>query len=456
MVGPGRRHLFSTRKPYHRPVAVRASRPPDEAAVDPVHAGDTEQGHGAPEFRDQQAEQTVDTPLATGGQRIEIGAADGDGIRAQGQGLGDMGAAPHAAVHDDLQLLADRLACRLHHLDRGRGTVQLAPAMVGEHHGGGAMVHGATDVIGMHHALDRERPAPQIGHPLGILPRETAVELGVEIGGDPLLLIRLELLAMGNVGETEMGIADRAQRPSRVQGEREQGARGEARRQGHSGTQIPLAVAAHGRIHRHAQGIVSGRPRPFDKLAHQPPVPGDIDLEEPRSRTDGRHLLQARGRDRGQTIQQPVTGRRPRHRNLALVMEQPRHAGRGQQDGGRHIHAQHPRLRVNFSHVHENARHELVALEGLRVPAQRPFVIRAAFEIVPDRQRQPPPRNAAKVRDIVAMGYSHGLLPSRQSGQYGRATSIPTLHDPAQHGRSTARAARGGRSPESAGAPAAS
>ena len=71
----------------------------------------------------------------------------------------------HSAVDQDLGTVADRVDHRREHLQRGRGAVELAATVVGDHHGVRAVVHDHAGVIDVLDALDDQRPRPALPQP---------------------------------------------------------------------------------------------------------------------------------------------------------------------------------------------------------------------------------------------------------------------------------------------------
>ena len=95
--------------------------------------------------------------LAAAGQAPEERAADEDGAGAEGQRDEDVGAAADAAVHEDLDPVADRLDDLGQHVERGRDAVELAAAVVGDDDAGGAVLGGEPRVLGGVDALHDHR-----------------------------------------------------------------------------------------------------------------------------------------------------------------------------------------------------------------------------------------------------------------------------------------------------------
>ena len=80
---------------------------PEIVAAELADRGAAHQLHVALNLGAQQAEGPLDAGLAGRRQRIEIGAADADGLGTERQGLQHVRAALHAAVHQHVDAIAD-------------------------------------------------------------------------------------------------------------------------------------------------------------------------------------------------------------------------------------------------------------------------------------------------------------------------------------------------------------
>src|SRR5213075_941290 len=96
------------------------------------------------------------------------------------------------AVEDDLEAVSGSVDDLREHVERRRREIELAPAMIADHHGARADVRRPLRVLTGHDPFDRERAAPFVDHPLGILPGDAAVDLRVQELNDAA-----ELLAAG-------------------------------------------------------------------------------------------------------------------------------------------------------------------------------------------------------------------------------------------------------------------
>src|SRR4029077_8507404 len=102
-----RRARDSAVRPYPcRKLFSAPTRPPHEIAGDVGEGGGSGEGHGQIELFAELAEDPGDAGFAVGREAPEDGAADEDGAGSQGQRLEDVGAAPHAAVEEDLDPVA--------------------------------------------------------------------------------------------------------------------------------------------------------------------------------------------------------------------------------------------------------------------------------------------------------------------------------------------------------------
>ena len=110
--------------------------------------------------RAQQVEHVLHARLPVGPEAPQVRPADHHGPRAEGERLHDVAAAPHAAVEQHLDLVADRLGDVGQQPDRGRGAVQVVPAVVGHRDRGDARVDGPLGVVDPGDALEHERARP--------------------------------------------------------------------------------------------------------------------------------------------------------------------------------------------------------------------------------------------------------------------------------------------------------
>src|SRR3546814_1148849 len=108
--------------------------------------------------------------LAAHGEGPQRGAADHDRLGAEGDGLHDVAAAADAAVHDDLDPVADRVGDEREGPDGGRGGVEVVATVVRDADGAVAGVDRAPRVVDAHDALEHERTVPLLAQPAQVVP----------------------------------------------------------------------------------------------------------------------------------------------------------------------------------------------------------------------------------------------------------------------------------------------
>ena len=218
-------------------------------------------------------ERTRSTPAdpATG-QAPEDRAADQDGAGAQGEGLEDVGAAADAAVDVDLDPVADRGGDLGEGVGGGDGGVELAAAVVGDHHPGGAGVHAGDRVVGAQDPLDHDREAGAVGQP------------GDDVGGEG----GVELAGLGEHVDVQLALAGGPDR---------RGVGGlEAGRQPEPVAEVAQAVAEQGHVDGQDQRPVAGGGGPCDQVGRPAAVADHVDLEPADGVGGGRrHLLDRHG-----------------------------------------------------------------------------------------------------------------------------------------------------------------
>src|SRR5690606_10991110 len=133
-----------------------------------------DQAHGALGFPAQGFEHPGDTLLATAGKAVQVGAAHHASAGPHGHRLDDLAAAANTTVDDDFNAITHRVGNLRHHIDGGRGAIQLAATVVGDDDGGGADIRCAHTVLHRQHALDGEWLAPVPDEFFGPLPGDIA------------------------------------------------------------------------------------------------------------------------------------------------------------------------------------------------------------------------------------------------------------------------------------------
>lgn len=92
----------------------------DQAAVQLGDAPGTAQLHGHAQFAGQDVDAVADASFARGGQPVQVGTPDQDGLSAQGKRGGDIAATAEPRVDQDLQVVPGRVDDLGKHVDGGR------------------------------------------------------------------------------------------------------------------------------------------------------------------------------------------------------------------------------------------------------------------------------------------------------------------------------------------------
>src|SRR6266511_5162290 len=104
----------------------------DEVAIEVRRSCDAEQLQRSGVVVTEQRHQMVDTGLATGHQRVQIGARNKCSTRSERNGNCHVSARADAAVEVDLDGVADRIDHAWKQLEGGHSSIQLTSAVVGD------------------------------------------------------------------------------------------------------------------------------------------------------------------------------------------------------------------------------------------------------------------------------------------------------------------------------------
>jgi hypothetical protein len=230
-------------------------------------------------------------------------------------------AAANAAVDDELDAIADRIAHARDAIDRRRRGLELPAAVIGDHDRRGADLHGMLRILDRLQSLDGERTAPLLDQPGHVVPVQRTVVLTVHVFDDRRVCVRHDGIAMREVGEPEIVMPDELQPPPRMRREAREAAQREARLHGHAGSLVALTVPGDHRIHGETQCIVARRLAALDEFAGELAILEDVDLEHLRPGAYLADALEPRRRKRRETVIGAELRRGARHRRLRLVME---------------------------------------------------------------------------------------------------------------------------------------
>ena len=89
--------------------------------------------------------------------------------------------------------------------------------------------------------------------------------------------------------------------------------------------------------------------------------------------------------------------------NLAFMMEQSRHCGRGTEDGPGDLLPQHLGTQHHIRKVGQRIRYQSDLIKRFSVAAQSNFIVSATIDIVKQRRWQPFFCKASKVKCVVAV-----------------------------------------------------
>src|SRR5580692_9414195 len=108
------------------------------------------------------------------------------------------------------------------------------------------------------------------------------------------------------------------------------------------------------------------------------------------------------------------------------MVEQPLQSGRRAVKRHLQLLTQHGHRQVDLLDAGENVRHQVAVLEGAGVPPIRRLVVGGAVDIVEDRPRQPPPRQFAKIVEIITLVQAHDAPRiSRSASSSERLYTLP-------------------------------
>src|SRR5579884_4484961 len=123
---------------------------PQEIGTELVEAGAADLAHDQVDLAAEDVDRLLDAVETARDRAVQRRPAEEAEFRAEAHRDQDVGAAPHAAVEHDSQPVADRRDYRRQHVERGRGLVELARAVV-RHDDAVAADLGTADRIGRAH-----------------------------------------------------------------------------------------------------------------------------------------------------------------------------------------------------------------------------------------------------------------------------------------------------------------
>src|SRR5260370_24198658 len=125
---------------------------PQEIGAELVEAGAADLAHHQVDLVDEDVDRLLDPGQPAGRGAVQGRPAEEAEIGAAAQRDQDVGAAPHAAVEQERQLVADRGLDRRQDVERARRLVELAAAMVRYQDAVAAPLHPPPPVLRVHNA----------------------------------------------------------------------------------------------------------------------------------------------------------------------------------------------------------------------------------------------------------------------------------------------------------------
>mmetsp|Transcript_14838 Transcript_14838/g.30293 ORF Transcript_14838/g.30293 Transcript_14838/m.30293 type:complete len:457 (+) Transcript_14838:104-1474(+) len=372
---------------------------PRPALLEFVDCASAEEAHGAVKLDTEDLEGLDDALVASGGKTVEVGLADADGVGTEGEGLGDVGAALHAAVEDDLRVRPNGLPDRGQDVDGGGRRLELPSSVVRHPHSREPNLLGLDGVVRADDTLDGTGHAPLAEKPLGVLPVECGVDLAVDegsegVGGD--LGVDAGIVVCG-IGKEVPGPGGGLDRLPNLRG-------GVVGGDGEAVADVALPVS----VPREVDGERHSVETPFlsllEDVLYELPVLPHIQLEDLGALVDLADLRDARGREGGEAVEGSVVFGGLGGGGLAPGMEHAVACGRASEEGELHVLPKHLRAQVQRR---LQAREDVVVhLElgvGVLASAQGDLVVGAGVEVVEDHTV------GAELCDLAEVGDVHGL-----------------------------------------------
>ena len=173
-----------------------------------------------------------------------------------------------------------------------------------------------------------------------------------------------------------------------------------------SGPQVTLAPARARRVNGERDRLEARLDRLGDQRPGDAAVAKAVELQPSRRRRGLRgQLARARGGDRRQAHDRPGGRRGPRHRHLAVGVDEALKGDRRDQQRHRDLAAEHGRRRAGAGDVDQDLGPQLPAAERGDVLAQGALVTRAACEIAVHARVEALGREALVVGDVDRLGH---------------------------------------------------
>src|SRR6478672_11271752 len=154
----------------------------DKRAIELAHRRAPKQPKGSNDIGSENLDGAGNARASGGAKCPRVGAADEHGSGAKADGLDDVGTAPDAAAHQDLDASVDGIEDLRQCAKARRHAVQLPPAMIGHDNRVRSRVDRAPCIVTGVDAFHDDRTLPGIAHPAEVLPRhDRALEQDADI-----------------------------------------------------------------------------------------------------------------------------------------------------------------------------------------------------------------------------------------------------------------------------------
>jgi len=381
-----------------------------EVYVGSVEGGDggaAEEAEGAIDVGAEDFESADDAGITGDGHAVGVGAADEDGTGAEADGFHDVATAADAAVHQDFGAAVDGGDDFGKRADGGIDGIELAPAVVGDDHGGNAFIHGAARVVSREQAFHDDRAGPDLPNPAQVVPADSGV------GESRSDIHQLHRLSIGGGDVFKFGdaaIGKKRGEPARMREKlRKKGELGEKRAAEkllHAVAGIALAHSGDGRVHGDDQRRETGAARAVDAAFGRGSAPQQIELIPHGALRGGFHVFQFVAGNGGEDVAGARLTSGLGGVNLSAGMDQSAVANRRKQSCKGEIVAENADAEIAFVEGDSIARPKKDVVERAVIFAERGFVVGAAVEVIKDSAREAALGETAKIFDIHYAGWA--------------------------------------------------
>ena len=380
--------------------------------------GAAEEAEGAFNVGAEDFEGADDAGIAGGGQAVGVGAADEDCAGAEADGFYDVSAATDAAVHQNFGAAVYSGNDFGERADCGIDGIELAPAVVGDDHGGDAFIYGASRVVSGKQAFHNDRAGPDFSDPVQIVPAYGGVG---ERGGD-IHQPHGPFAGDGDVFELgNSAIGEKRGEPSRAREKwREKGELGEertAQKLLHAVARIAFAHSGDGCVHGDDKGGEAGAARAVDAAFGGGAATEEIELIPCGALGGGLHVFQFVAGNCGEYVAGSSIARGFGGGDFSAGVDQTAVADRSQESRESQIECEDAHAEIAFVEGYGVAGAKEDVVEGTRIFAQRGFVVGAAIEVIEDGARETALSETAKIVDVYYAWWAESVS-SESHGKY--------------------------------------